>query len=352
MAKGRVFSPLIIAAALLAAFLIYLNWPSEPVSATRAPSATPVRTAVVQQQALPISVEALGTAIANESVTITAQQAEMVTKLAFDDGDIAQKGQLLVELDNREELARINELEVGLAEAKRQLARIKNLRKESAASEQLLDEQEARVQSFNAQIDVLQSQLSDLNIYAPFAGQLGIRQVSLGSLVQPGNPITTLDDISRMKIDFSVSETHLASLAVGQKMSARSVAYPDEVFEGQITTVGSRVDPVTRSIMVRGIIDNTQAKLRPGMLLQILLEKQVLQALVVPEKALVPNGDKQFVFVVNNNTVTQKSVEIGARRPGFVQIISGLNAGEEVIIDGTLRVRDKSMVRVLNASGE
>lgn len=352
MALGRVFSPLIVAVAVLLGFIAYINWPSEAVTVKQAPKATPVNVAVVSEQALPIVIEALGTANANESVTITAQQAEVIKQIAFDDGDFVSAEQMLVQLDDQEERSRVNELEVNLVEARRQLVRLKNLRKESATSEQLLDEQEARVKALEAQLQVARYQVNDLRINAPFAGKLGIRQVSLGSLVQPGDVITTLDDISAIKVDFSVAENHLASLSKGQRVIASSVAYPNEEFIGEISSIGSRVDSVTRSVLVRAIINNEDGKLRPGMLLQILLEKQVLQALVIPEKALVPQEDKQFVYIVDNGVVSQKEVTIGARRPGKVQIIDGLSPGQNVIVEGTLRVRDKSKVRVLNESGE
>ncbi len=352
MTKGRLFSPLIVAVLILAGFLVYINLPSGEEKEKSTPKPTPVKIAKVLNQPLPIVIEALGTAIANESVTITAQETKIVKQLAFNDGDSVLKDQLLVQLDDREEMARVNELDVSLSEAIRQYERIKNLRKESAASEQLLDEQDARVKGLQAQIDVAHSQLSELRVNAPFAGQLGVRSVSLGSLVQPGDVITTLDDVSLIKVDFSVSETHLASLQLGQKVSATSVAYANETFEGAITSVGSRVDPVTRSVLVRAVIDNADRKLRPGMLLQVLLEKRVLQALLIPEKALVPQENKQFVYVLNDQKVVKTEIQIGARKPGVVQVVSGLSEGQSVVVEGTLRVRDQSAVRVLNADGE
>ena len=351
MTKGGLFSPLVLAIVLLAGFLGYINWPQEQQGSQQGPRATPVKVATAVEQSFPIVIEALGTAIANESVDITAQQDDLVKALAFEDGDVVTKGQLLVQLDDREERARVNELEVNLVEARRQYNRVKNLRAESAASEQLLDEQEARVKALEAQLDVAKSQMQDLRIHAPFSGQLGIREVSVGSLIRPADVITTLDDVSLIKIDFSVSETHLASLKQGQQVTATSVAYEGEKFTGKIATVGSRIDPVTRSVLVRAIINNENGKLRPGMLLQIQLQKQVLQALVIPEKALVPNQDKQFVYVLNGDKVTETEVTIGERRPGYVQITDGLNAGEQIVVDGTLRVRDQSTVKVLNSDG-
>ena len=166
--------------------------------------------------------------------------------------------------------------------------------------------------------------------------------------MQPGDTITTLDDISLIKVDFSIAENHLASVAKGQTLSASSVAYPGEEFIGKISNIDTRLDPISRSIRVRATIDNQDNRLRPGMLLTVIVEKRVLNTLVLPEKALVPVQDKQYVYVVKDNVAHQTEVVIGERRPGLVQIVSGLNKGDEVITEGTLRVRDQSPVNVLN----
>lgn len=352
MSQKSLLSPLLIGVVALGAFLAYINIPEPEQEKSAGGRQTPVKVATVSEQSFPITIEALGTAKANESVTITAQQTDLVTRVMFDDGEKVKAGQLLVQLNDDEEKARIVELEANIDEAKRQYARVQNLAQTRAASEQILDEQQARVKGLEAQLDVARAQLNNLQIRAPFAGLLGIRSVSKGSLVQPGNAITTLDDISIIKVDFSVAEGQLASLSTGQRVMARSVAYPGEVFEGKISTVDSRIDPVSRSVLVRAVIDNESEKLRPGMLLQITLEKRVLETLVIPEKALVPVQDKQYVFVVNNGVVDQREVTIGERKPGIVQIVEGLTAGERIVTEGTLRVQQDSKVRVLNEGGQ
>jgi membrane fusion protein (multidrug efflux system) len=353
MSKIVKFSPLLVAVIALVGFLVYINLPAqETQSGPRAGNATPVVVYEANQQAFPIVVEALGTAVSNESVNITAQQAQSVTKILFEDGALVAEGQLLLELNSRAEKARLNEIEINIAEARRQLERIKGLAKQSAASQQLLDEQSARVESLLAQREVAKADLQELMVSAPFAGRLGVRQVSMGSLVRPGDVITTLDDLSLMKVDFSISEVHFASVQDGQRVLASSVAYPGVEFSGQISNIESRIDPRTRSIQVRAQIPNPELKLRPGMLLQINLEKRVLDALVVPESALVPEGSSQFVFVVNSENKAEKTtVVVGERKPGWVQILSGLDAGQKVITQGTLRVRNGSDVKVLDIQG-
>jgi len=345
-------SPLLLGVILLAGVVIYLNLPAEEAGAKNGAKATPVKTTYVNQQELPITIEALGTARANESITVTAQVTETVQSVNFEDGDHVEAGTVLVQLNNTQELARVAELKANIEEAKRQYDRIVNLRESSAASEQLLDEQFARLKGLQAQLDIAEAQVDDLQIRAPFSGLLGVREVSKGALIRPADVITTLDDISRIKVDFSIAENHLSSVAKGQKVSATSVAYPGEIFSGEISSIDTRLDPVTRAISVRAIIDNKGEKLRPGMLLTIVVEKRVLNTLVLPEKALVPVQDKQFVYVVKDNVAHQQEVVIGERRPGIVQIVSGLVAGDEVITEGTLRVRDKTPVKVLNRNNE
>jgi membrane fusion protein (multidrug efflux system) len=238
-------------------------------------------------------------------------------------------------------------LQINIREAKRQLVRITNLAKESVASEQLLDEQQARVKALTAQLEVANSQLAEMQITAPFSGVLGVRQVSVGALVTPGDVITTLDDLYKVKVDFGIAENHLSTLALGQTVTAISIAYPDKPFQGVISSINSRVDPVSRSIRVRAIIDNPNLELRPGMLLQITLQKKILTTLVVPEEALLPIEDKQFVYVVKDNKAIQTEVKVGRRKPGIAQIISGINEGDYVVTEGTLRLRNGSTVNVL-----
>ncbi|APE04906.1 efflux transporter periplasmic adaptor subunit [Alteromonas sp. RW2A1] len=341
-------SPLLIGVALLAGIVVYLNLPEESAEQQNAAKATPVKTALASTQALPITIESLGTAVANESVNITAQVTETIASINFEDGDKVDAGTVLVQLNNSEELARVEELKANIVEAKRQFTRIADLRQTNATSEQLLDEQQARVKALEAQLDIAKAQLDDLQVRAPFSGLLGNRMISKGSLIQPGNTITTLDDISVVKVDFSVAETHLASVAAGQRLTAISIAYPGVEFEGVISNVDTRLDPVIRAINVRAVIKNKDNRLRPGMLLTVTVEKRVLNTLVLPEKALVPVQDKQFVYVVKDDVAHQTEVVIGERKPGIVQIIKGVSEGDEVITEGTLRVRDQSPVNVLN----
>lgn len=339
---------MVFALVLLVALLGYLSIPEPEASKSRGSKTTPVRVLDVTEQALPLVVEGLGTTRANEAVVITAQETDFVSEILFQDGEHVSANQLLLKLNSREEAARVHELQINLQEAKRQLVRIQDLARENATSKQLLDEQQANADALEAQLEVAKAQLADREVRAPFAGVLGIRNVSVGALIRPGDQITTLDDLHLIKIDFSIAEAHLPSVVVGQEVEARSVAYPDMVFEGKILSIGSRVDPATRSVPILAGISNPDFKLRPGMFLQVIVEKRVVNALVIPETALVPVDDKQFVYVINaDSKAEQREVVIGERKPGLIQIVQGLNQGERVVVEGTLRLQDGSDVKIL-----
>jgi membrane fusion protein (multidrug efflux system) len=350
MSNGLKLSPLLFAVVAGIGLLAYLYIPQSTEQTMRRGGATPVVLHEVKNEAFEVVIEALGTAKANESVLLTAQTSDIVQSIEFEDGDRVVKNQLILKLNDAEEKARLNELDINLQEAKRQLKRISNLAKESATSEQLLDEQQAKVKAFKAQKEVIIAQLAELELRAPFTGQLGIREVSVGSLIRPGDLITTLDDVTVIKVDFSISESHLPSIAKGQLVRARSIAYPDDVFSGQINTIASRVDPITRTVQVRAHVNNQDLRLRPGMLLQIILQKEMLNTLLVPEAALIPIEDKQYVYVVEGGKALRKPVIVGRRKTGIAQITSGLSEGDQVVIEGALRLRQGAQVRVRSDS--
>jgi membrane fusion protein (multidrug efflux system) len=194
-------------------------------------------------------------------------------------------------------------------------------------------------------MDVVRAQLSDRVITAPFDGILGLRRVSPGSLVTPGTEIATLDDISVIKLDFSVPERYLAVLERGQDVVAHSETYPNRDFAGVVASVDSRVDPVTRSVTVRAEIPNPDRLLRPGMLLAVRLLQAPRQAIVVPEIAVIQVGTESFVYRVGDDrTASRVEVELGARRRGEVEIVSGLSAGDTIVTEGAVKLRDGSRV--------
>lgn len=286
------------------------------------------------------SIESIGTALANESVNLTSKVTDTVRKVNFEDGDYVEVGTILVELTNAEETALLAEASARLNESDRQLKRVQNLIEQQLASELELDEERARQQTATARLEAVLARLDDRLIRAPFSGVLGFRNVSPGTLLSPNSVVTTLDDVSIIKLDFSIPENYLAVVAPGQEITARSVAYPNTEFHGQVTTINSRVDPVTRAIGIRAHIDNTQRLLRPGMLLTVTLTRDTVDALVIPEEAVIPVQSKHYVYTVSEtDTAVRVAIQTGRRRPGIVEVVAGLTVGQEVITQGIIKIR-------------
>lgn len=292
-------------------------------------------------------IEALGTTRANESVNITATTTDKISEINFTDGMIAQKGQILVELVSDEEKASLRSAVVNAEQQKRDLTRIEGLVKARTLPTARLEDQRTLYKKAKADVQVAQSRIRDRQIVAPFDGLLGLRQVSMGSLVTPGTVITTLDDLSVIKLDFTVPEGFLPTLKKGQTITALSDAYPKLHFTGKVTNIGSRVDPTSRAVNVRAIIPNESHNLRPGMLMRVNLIKNQSQSILIPEEALITSADRKYVFLLQeDDTVKQQSVIIGRRRPGAIEILSGLNIGQKIVVEGTMKLQNNSKVTV------
>jgi membrane fusion protein (multidrug efflux system) len=301
----------------------------------------------VREARLTLEAEALGTARANESVDVTAKVSNLVTAVRFAEGQQVRRGQVLIELDGREAQAELAIAEAALSESRSQFNRSRELYTTRALSEAQLEQIEATLKANEARVAFARSRLSDTVISAPFAGRVGLRRVSVGSLINPGALITTLDDTSMIKLDFTIPETLLSSVEAGREIVARSVAWPGEDFAGKVASVDSRVDPTTRSVTVRALMPNERGMLKPGMFLTVRLARGSSNALLVPEQSLVPEQGNVFVYVVrDDNRVEKRQVRTGERRVGEVQIVAGLAVGEQVVTEGTQKLRDGAPVTV------
>lgn len=288
-------------------------------------------------------VEALGTARANESVNITSSVTEKVSRVGFEDGQRVKAGDVLVVLDQAEEQANLRQAQAVHGERELALNRQLQLQKQKLAAVDEIDRIRLELEQAEASISAIKTRISDRIIRAPFDGVIGLRNISLGALVETGDLIATLDDIRQIKLDFSVSSLFLSELKPGLRIRARAMALNNREFMGAVKSIDSRVDPVTRSIRVRALLDNPDGSILPGILLQVDLLRNIRNAMVIPEGALLPLGDRQFVLVRSNregkDTVEKKLVEIGLRLPGYVEIISGLTAGEQVVTHGNTKVK-------------
>lgn len=299
-------------------------------------------------KSFPLAAEALGNARANESVDIRPKISATVTEILFKEGQSVAAGDVLIKLDNLEQVADLAAARAALVDSEASYQRSKELFESNVVAKSQLLQDEAKKIADEAMVSVTESRMAETIIRAPFAGRIGLRRVSLGSLVGPNTVITTLDDTDTIKVDFDLPEVYLSRLSPGLTVRARSAAWPDHEFTGVVASIDTRVDPVSRTVRVRSVMPNEDGRLRPGMFLTVTLLKENVEALMIPERALIPERSSQYVFVVDENQrVERREVNIGRRRPGEVEILDGLSTDERVIVDGTQKTRDGQIVRIL-----
>lgn len=323
-----------------------------PGARNAAPAPALVSVATVRNERVSQKLEALGNARANESVNVTSKTSNVVTAVMFRDGERVKRGQILVQLDDAQQRADVAAAEAAVAESERLYNRSRELMATEALSKSQFDQLEATLKANSARLRAANARLEDTVIRAPFSGRVGLRSVSVGTLISPGDVITTLDDTSVIKLDFSVPENFLASLREGLSVRATAPAFPGRTFSGKVASIDSRVDMNTRSVTVRALLANEDGALRPGMFLNVALANDERDALVIPEEALTPEAERQYVFVVADGKAQRREVRIGGRRPGSVEVLGGLDAGEQVIIEGTQKVRDGAPVRAADRVAE
>jgi membrane fusion protein, multidrug efflux system len=297
-------------------------------------------------------IEGLGTARALESVLVTARVSGRVEEIYFKEGARAAAGQALVRLEDDEERAEMKAAEAEAEQAQARFERLTELTRKGLVPRDQLEEQGRLLKSAQARLELARVRLGQRTVRAPFAGVLGFREPSLGSLVQPGSPIVTLDQVERLRVEFSVTEALLGDLAPGAIVEVRAAAWPERRFQGKISTVDTRVDEVTRAARVQALLDNRDNALKPGMLLNVRAQGRARRALFVPEAAIAPENARQFVWRIGAGDQAEKiEVVLGARLTGSVEVSSGLAAGDRVVVEGHANLRPGRVVRAVAAPG-
>jgi membrane fusion protein (multidrug efflux system) len=352
--RRNLATPISIAVAVIcAAWAIYATQhrpaqgstpPQGAAGGGRSSGPTAVTTAVVRSERLAQKLEALGNARANESVDISSKTSNVVTSIRFRDGERVRAGQMLVQLDDAQTRADAAAAQAAVTESESQYNRSRELLNTQALSKSSFEQLEATLKSNRAKLQAAQARLEDTVIRAPFSGRVGLRRVSVGTLISPGDVITTLDDTSVIKLDFAVPETFVSTVREGLSVRATAPAYAGRSFAGKVASIDSRVDVNTRSVTVRALLANEDGALKPGMFLNVSLAKDERDTLVIPEEALTPEAEKQFVFVVADGKAFRREVRIGGRSPGTVEVLAGLSVGDRVVVEGTQKVRDGSPV--------
>ena len=305
----------------------------------------PVEIETVREQDWRDTLRALGTVRAHEAVTVTAKVSETVQQVHFESGQQVARGAPLVTLSGQQQQALLASAEATRKDAEQQYRRMQQLVQQQLVARASLDSARASLDAARAQAAQIRANLSDRVIRAPFAGVLGIRQVSPGALVTPGTVIATLDAIDRVYVDFPVPETELADVAAGQALTGRAGAYPARSFDGRVATVDARLDAATRAATVRGEFANPERLLRPGMLVEVALVRGTRPALVVPELAVQQIGSETFLWrVKDDGTVEKADITVGGRIPGKVMVKDGIRAGERIVTEGTGKLQPGAKV--------
>lgn len=304
-----------------------------------------VTAAVVQPTRFVERIDAVGTAMANEQVTLTAPVTERIVRLNFSDGQYVIRGQTIATLATGQESAQLAEASAVQREAGQQLNRLQQLRSRGFATVSAVDQQTALVGAARAQASEARASIADRIIRAPFGGYASLRNISAGAVVTAGTEIATISDISRIKLDFTVPETLLSAIAPGQPIDARSAAYPEQPFRGTIATIDPVLNPETRAVTVRAILPNGDRKLKPGMLLTVAIESAARTSSAVPELAIIGEGADSFVFALDKGTAKRTQVKTGLRQNGMVEITDGLAPGTRVVTEGVVKLTDGQRVR-------
>lgn len=303
---------------------------------------SPIRTGNVVDRA-----ESVGTVRARDAVAITAKVTGIVTAIRFQEGQRVREGDQLVDLDSGAVRAELDQARALFDDARSQVVRARQLQAGQSIAAQRLETLESVARQTEGRVRQAQARLEELRVAAPFSGRVGLRQVSVGALVQPGTLVTTLDDISKVRVEFAVPEVFLARLRVGSQVTARSSAFGDRRFTGTVAVVDTRIDTTTRTVRVISEFDNAEEELKPGLFMTVELVLQTRSdALLAAEEALDPLGDRNFVYVIRDNRASRVEVRIGQRLPGEVEILSGVTASDVVVVRGIQRLRHNAPVRV------
>jgi membrane fusion protein (multidrug efflux system) len=313
---------------------------------------TAVETVQVAPQSLSRTISAVGTLRANESVTIRPELPGKIEKVHFEEGQRIAAGAPLFTLDSSLVRAEVREWEANVGKSQRDTTRAQELSERKLIAQQDLDAKRSELAVNQARLSSAKTRLAKGVITAPFAGVVGLRQVSPGEYVEAGQALVDLVQLDPLKLEFRVPEIHLGKIAAGQVVAVELDAFPGEKFPGTVYAVDAMVDPQARNVALRAELDNEDGRLRPGLFAKVSLELgSKADALLVPEQALWPQGDKQFVYVVKEGKADLVEVTTGVRENGKVEIVTGLAPGATVITAGQLKIGPGSPVAPVPAPG-
>lgn len=317
----------------------------------RGAATVPVEVATVTSAASESAIRSIGSLGSDEAVSISAELGGRIASIGFKEGDRVQAGAVLVKLDDALLRAELADAQSRLTLAEGNFRRASSLSQSGVGTERALDEARSAQGTARAAVDLVQVRLSKTEITAPFAGIVGLRKSSAGAYVETGQAIVNLEKIDVLKLDFKVPETLLSQVSVGQPVEIVVDAYPDRTFTGQIYAIDPLVDVNGRALSVRARVDNKDETLRPGLFARIVIRRAAgEQVVIVPEGAIVPRSEGVVVFRVLDGKAVETPVQLGERRAGAVEIVSGVKPEDVVIVAGHNRLKNGATVEVVQTT--
>ncbi len=306
-----------------------------------------VEAAPVTVRTLERKIQAVGSLRSNESVIIRPEIPGIIETIEFNEGQAVKKGQLLINIHEGVPAAELYEVEAQLRLSIANEKRARELAAKGSGTVRSLDEAKASTEVNRARVALAKAKVAKFHLRAPFDGVLGLRQVSVGDYLVPGQDVVNLEAIDTLKVDFRIPETFFSLLKVDQRVDISVDAYKGRVFQGIVYAIDPQIDPAGRSVAVRARIPNPDGVLAPGLFARVsLIVKETTGAILIPEQATMPRGDEQFVFKIMNGKVITIKVVPGMRREGMVEIVEGLTEGDIVVVAGHLKLREGTPVRL------
>jgi membrane fusion protein (multidrug efflux system) len=310
--------------------------------------ATTVIAAEAKRQPIAETLALVGTLAANEFIEVKSETDGTIAEILFREGQPVKKGDLLIHLDESKLAAALAEAEANLKLSGTTFERSKQLFRDKLIPQQEFDQAAAIFQANEATVELRKRLLQDTRIYAPFAGIAGARSISPGQVIGRNTTLTWLVDLETVKAEFNVPERFLSEVKLGQPVQLSVAAYPKEKFQGEIYFLAPQVDPNTRTLLMKARIPNGDYKLKPGMFANLDLTLTLREnAIVIPESALISQGDRTSVYVIGADGNAQvRLVKVGLRLPNQLEILAGLETGEKVVAEGIQKVRPGAPVKI------
>lgn len=316
-----------------------------------APQGLPAEVITLKEKTLESNIYSIGTLEADEAVMLRPELTGIIIAIPFKEGGKVKKGDTLVQLDDAQYRAQVTEAEARVKLSDSENRRVQKLFTKGVGSETDRDTTQANMKINDAQLDMAKINLEKTRIRAPFNGITGLRQFSPGDYINAGTELVQLVNIDKMKVDFSIPEIHLLNVNVGQSFTIVLPAFPGRQFVGHVSAISPIIDKKGRSISVRGMVDNKEGVLRPGLFAEVVLTTESTSSLSVPEEALIPQGNQYFVYRVVDQKIDMVPVSIIQRKKGAVAISGPLNTGDVIVTAGQLKLQPGSPVTAIFVDG-